>query len=188
MQPEEKITRRRGVYYNTMEVLETEQFESSAKRRLQRRYGTVMKNIPMQSIELEDEVTNSESNSGVSTKPVSQSIDRLDNGNMGSMTNENPKRVYLIPSSSDIVEVCSSKEHGGIGIEEYAKVMFSDQYREANSITEQLLIVHTFLHSIKERGGKFLKESSKKQGMYFEVDENYSIKHIRKTLNKLKNA
>jgi len=99
-------------------------------------------------------------------------------------TQKKIKKEYVTPSPSDIIIGCLGRRHGGnISVKGYVEALYADQYQEAETRLERALIVCTVLDSIKGRGGKFLKESLSKRGMYYEVDEFYSMKKIEDALN-----
>ena len=104
--------------------------------------------------------------------------------NKSSRNTDKLKKEYVTPSPPDIIMDCLGRRHGGnIGIKGYVEALYADRYEEAGTRLERALIVCTVLDSIKIRGGKFLKESTSKQGLYYEVDEWYSMKKIEEALN-----
>lgn len=97
-----------------------------------------------------------------------------------SKTNFVKKNVYLKPLATDIIVSCSKMLQADcMGVTNYVKTMYSDVYRKAGSELERSLILYNILNSVKERGGKFLRETFCKPGMYFEVDDWYALQRIK---------
>merc|ERR1712008_235357 len=91
------------------------------------------------------------------------------------------KIVYLESSPTDVIFNSSKKlGEGQISIETYARASFSRRYSEAETPLEKSLVRHTILESIKERGGKLLRESSSesKEGMYYEINDWNAMRKI----------
>jgi len=96
------------------------------------------------------------------------------------------KRAYVTPSTCDII-IGSVNRHGcNIEFKAYVKTLYAEQYYYAETSFEKSLIVCSILDSVKRRGGRLLKESFTKQGMYYEMDDFYSIKKIEEALNQTK--
>jgi len=94
------------------------------------------------------------------------------------------KILYLRPSTSDTIERRARKrQEREIRIETYIRARFAYQCREAETRLEKSLIICTIYDSIKEKGGKFLKESSCNEGAYYEVDDWCLIKTIEEVLS-----
>eukprot|EP00555_Chaetoceros_dichaeta_P004138 CAMPEP_0198251906 /NCGR_PEP_ID=MMETSP1447-20131203/2582_1 /TAXON_ID=420782 /ORGANISM="Chaetoceros dichaeta, Strain CCMP1751" /LENGTH=192 /DNA_ID=CAMNT_0043937029 /DNA_START=158 /DNA_END=733 /DNA_ORIENTATION=- len=125
-----------------------------------------------------------------SRPPLHGESTRASTGTTESDENELPhnaekmKKEYVLPLPPDIIIDCLGRRHGAnIGVRGYVEALYADRYEEAETRLERALIVCTVLDSIKVRGGKFLKESSSKRGMYYEVDEFYSMKKIEDALD-----
>jgi len=94
---------------------------------------------------------------------------------------------YLRPSPSDVVFTSLDERDMRLIVQTYIKAIFSDKYQETETRTKESLIVYTILTSIKEKGGKCLRQCSSDQGTYYEVDDEYSMARIKKVLDQLKN-
>jgi len=96
------------------------------------------------------------------------------------------KRVYIKSSPTDVIFGSSRKRHEGpVSIETYIRASWSSRYCEAETESEKSLIKCVALESIKERGGKLLKESSSKQGLYYEKNDLYAMWEIEKIFAQL---
>jgi len=183
---DERIVRRRlGIYSaNTFTHEYSESNEQNSpvnKRYLQRRCGMVSKhNSDQYSDELDDQRMD----------VVDQIDDRrygtstIENGgNKQSRLKEKIRRQYVIPSPIDVIiegRVCD----GNIGIKRYVLALYIDHYRGAVSRSERTIIACAVLGSIEARGGRCLKESRSKEGMYYEVDELYTMKKVKAVFKK----
>ena len=97
------------------------------------------------------------------------------------------KEKYVIPSPSDVVFSALDEQTMHFVVETYKRAIFSDEYKKADARFRESLVVHTIIESIKARGGKCLKACPWKQGIYYEVNDCYSIAKIKKALDQSKN-
>jgi len=94
------------------------------------------------------------------------------------------KRQYVTPSPSDVIMGLSADDYGNrIGFKAYVKALCAAQYEEPETTFERSLIAWTILDSVKQIGGRILKESTRRKGMYYEKDDHYAIKKIEELLN-----
>jgi len=96
---------------------------------------------------------------------------------------EKIRRQYVNPSSLDVI-IKGRLRDGNIGVTGYVEALYADQYKEAVKRSERIIIACAVLGSIEGRGGRCLKESTSKEGMYYEVDELYTMKKIKEALEK----
>jgi len=92
------------------------------------------------------------------------------------------KVVYLNSSPSDVIFGSTKKlGKGQTSIEIYTQASFSRRYSEAETQFEKSLIMCSILESIKDRGGKLLRESTSesKQGMYYEINDWSAMRKIK---------